>query len=538
MRDASATAERPRKGRLKARPRLRRALSPIPWPGRPALSPVFCALAGGLLLAAAFSPGGIWPLAPLGPALLAVALHRGSPRASFGIGLVFGAAFFLPLLSWIVNVAWYVWLALAVTESLIFGVLAIGQRLLLALPAWPLGVAGWWVAAEALRDRWPWGGFPWGRIAMSQAGAPTQGWAAIGGTPVLTFVVALAGSTLAWILLSVRESRPKRVTAVLAFAATAGAAVLPAAFTLDPVPAHGKTAEIAAIQGNVPQRRTLAAQLNDMVVTANHAQATLELARRVGRGAARPALVVWPENSTDIDPSLDPQISAEITRATDTIGSPVLVGAVLQNPLRNAGQLWLPGRGPVQDYVKRRLVPFGEVIPFRNFLSRITPLTQLQPVDFTPGHANVLFHVGSGIRLGDVICYEVGFDDLVRSEVSAGANLLATQTNDATFERDGQTGETGQQLAMARLRAVEHDRTVVVASTVGYSAIITPDGRLLSRSGTWRQAILQARVPLVTHTTLADRAGSWPEYAIVILTAAAVIASTVFPGNQRRRTNH
>src|SRR5713101_269260 len=97
------------------------------------------------------------------------------------------------------------------------------------------------------------------------------------------------------------------------------------------------------------------------------------------------------------------------------IGRPVLVGAVLQDPLRNAGQLWLPGRGPVAAYVKRQLVPFGEYIPFRGLLSRVTPLVALQPHDFTAGHRAVVFRAGK-IRLGDVICYEVGFDSLVRLE--------------------------------------------------------------------------------------------------------------------------
>src|SRR5262249_57599722 len=114
--------------------------------------------------------------------------------------------------------------------------------------------------------------------------------------------------------------------------------------------------------------------------------------------------------------------------------------------------------------LKRRLVPFGEVMPFRSLISKITALPNtLEPVNFTPGHRPVVFHLGK-VRLGDVICYEVGFDGLVSSEVAAGANLLTVQTNDADFELDGQTGETLQQLAMARIRAVEHDRPVVVAS--------------------------------------------------------------------------
>jgi apolipoprotein N-acyltransferase len=194
---------------------------------------------------------------------------------------------------------------------------------------------------------------------------------------------------------------------------------------------------------------------------------------------------------------------------------------VLENPLRNAGQLWLPGRGPVQIYVKRQLVPFGEYIPMRSLLQKFTSLPSLQPVNFTPGHKAVVFHVGK-IRLGDVICYEVGFDNLVASEVDAGANLLAVQSNDADFELDGQTGESAQQLAMARIRAVESDRAVVYVSTTGESAIIAPNGTVMTRSGLWRRVVLEARVPLRSQLTLADRAGSWPQTVIIALTLAAL----------------
>jgi apolipoprotein N-acyltransferase len=154
-------------------------------------------------------------------------------------------------------------------------------------------------------------------------------------------------------------------------------------------------------------------------------------------------------------------------------------------------------------------------------------------VNFTPGHQAVVFGVGK-IRLGDVICYEVGFDDLVRSEVNAGANLIALQSNDADFEIDGQLGETEQQTAMARIRAVESDRAVVYASTTGESTIIAPDGAVITRSGIWRQAILDARVPLVSYRTLADRVGAWPEYVLVLVTVLALGLAIV---TLRRRGN-
>jgi apolipoprotein N-acyltransferase len=510
------------------------------------------ALAGGLALAAAFPPVSAWPLAIAGPALLTVALWHSSPRASLVVGLVFGAAFFVPLTSWLVNVAWYVWAALAVAQTVSFAVLTVGQCLLLRLRAWPAAVAGWWVAAEAVRDRWPYA-FPWGRLAMSQASAPTARWVAIGGAPLLTFLLALAGACLAWLLLGParRTQRPpasrgqerlraprRRALPALAFAGAAGLALAGRLLPVGQGIPGGPAATVAAIQGDVPHARNLPDLWRAAAVTQYQTDATQDLAAQV-RAGSRPApdVVIWPENSTDLDPGLNPAIYATIESAAGAIGRPVLVGAVLQNPKRNAGQLWLPRRGPVAIYVKRQLVPFGEYIPFRGLLSHITSLTALQPVNYTPGHQAVVFRIGK-IRLGDVICYEVGFDGLVKSEVTAGANLLAVQSNDADFELDGQLGETEQQVAMARIRAIESDRAVVYASTTGQSAIIAPDGSLIASSGTWRRAELDARVPLRTTVTLADRLGGWPEGAITAATATALawaLASAALARSRSRR---
>ena len=210
-------------------------------PGEPRLAlgwALLAAVAGGLILTVTFPPVGAWPLAPLGPALLVVALQGRSLRASFAVGLLFGLALFVPLLSWLINLAWYAWAALAIAEAVIFALLAVGQRVLLSLRAWPVAVAGWWVVAEALRDRWPYG-FPWGRLAMSQAGAPTAPWTAIGGAPLLSFLLALTGSTLAWLLLAPGPAGGlrRRLVPALAFAGAAGLALAGGLLPVDPVPA-------------------------------------------------------------------------------------------------------------------------------------------------------------------------------------------------------------------------------------------------------------------------------------------------------------
>jgi apolipoprotein N-acyltransferase len=526
-------------------------------------------VAGGLALYASFPPAGIWPLAVLGPALLVLALTGRSLRGSFGCALAFGLAQFVPLLSWLINLAWYAWAALAVSEAVIFALLAIGQRLLLRLPYWPVAVAGWWVLVEGMRDRWPYA-FPWGRLAMSQSVAPDVRWVAFGGAPLLSFLIALIGAMLARAVLSRgdnppqtppallpegthppgppsgRTARPPKppwgrairppVTAAAAAVVTAGLVLAGGLLPADPT-GGAPTAQVAAIQGNVPRARNLPQQLSATQVTQNHVDATLKLAAQVKAGQ-RPApdLVIWPENATDLDPFQNPSVYAQLSTAVAAIGRPILVGEVLNDPRRNVGQLWVPGRGPTTAYVKRQLVPFGEYIPYRGIISSFSNLPALQPIDFTAGRRPVVFGVGK-IRLGDVICYEVAFDHLVRSEVTAGANLLAVQSNDADFEIDGQLGETQQQTAMARIRAVESDRAVVYASTTGESTIIAPDGSLIAHSGMWQQAILDARVPLVSHRTLADRVGAWPEYVIIMLTVLALAWAVVRVTRQRRQAS-
>jgi apolipoprotein N-acyltransferase len=317
-------------------------------------------VAGGLALYASFPPAGIWPLAVLGPALLVLALTGRSLRGSFGCALVFGLAQFVPLLSWLINLAWYAWAALAVSEAVIFALLAIGQRLLLRLPYWPVAVAGWWVLVEGVRDRWPYA-FPWGRLAMSQSVAPDVRWVAFGGAPLLSFLIALTGAMLAAAILAwLGPEGRARWTASAAAVVTAGLVLAGGLLPADPT-GGAPTAQVAAIQGNVPRARNLPQQLRATQVTQNHVDATLKLAAQVKAGQ-RPApdLVIWPENATDLDPFQNPSVYAQLSTAVAAIGKPILVGEVLNNPRRNVGQLWVPGRGPTTAYVKRQLVPFGE----------------------------------------------------------------------------------------------------------------------------------------------------------------------------------
>jgi apolipoprotein N-acyltransferase len=269
------------------------------------------------------------------------------------------------------------------------------------------------------------------------------------------------------------------------------------------------------VQGSVPDRG-LGFEDRPRQVLDNHVRETMKVAAAIRAGTQpRPSLVVWPENSSDIDPYTDAAAAAEISSAVRAVGVPILVGAILDGPGpdhdRNVGILWSPTTGPGDTYTKRHPVPFGEYIPLRSIAKVVSSKVGLVQRDMVAGRGNGLLS-GGPFPIGDVICFEVAYDSLVRSSVSAGAQFLVIQTNNATF---GHTGETYQQLAMSQLRAVEHGRAVAQVSTTGVSAVIGPDGHIRQRSGAlFTPATLVVEVPLRTTTPLATRLAALPEYAI------------------------
>ncbi|MCU1674349.1 MAG: apolipoprotein N-acyltransferase, partial [Frankiales bacterium] len=473
------------------------------------------AVLAGLLLDLVFPPHDVWFLAPLPVAALTLACRGATTRAGALVGLAGGLAFFLPLLVWTGTVAGPpAWLALALLQALFFAPLGAALAVVTRLPGWPVWAAALWVGEEALRDRIPFGGFPWGRLAFSQGDTWLTPLAAVGGAPLVTFGVALLGSALAG--LAVRQ---------LAVPLVVAAVVLVAA-PLVPTPTSGQQVTVAVVQGNVP-RLGLDAFSQRAAVLDNHANATHDLAADVRAGRVpRPDLVVWPENASDLDPYTDPGAAATIGSAVKDVGVPVLVGAVLEGPgdkVRNAGIVWDPLLGAGPTYVKRHPVPFGEYMPYRSLLRRISKKVDLVPRDFAAGRTPGTLTVGPA-RLADVICYEVAYDGVVRDAERRGGRLLVVQTNNATF---GRSGETHQQLAMGRLRAVEHGRAVLVAATSGVSAVIAPDGRTVARSGIFTRDVLVQRVPLRSAATVATRLGVLPELLLAGLGAAALLVGLV-----------
>lgn len=519
-------------------------LQPRPAPGGrtgrllrlvPAAASALC----GVLLYVSFPPRALWWLALPAFAGFAWVLRDRSWKAALGLGYLFGLGFLLPLLVWTgVEVGPGPWLALVAIEAVFVALVGVGVAAVSRLPAWPVWAAAVWIAGEAVRARVPFDGFPWGKIAFGQADGVFLPLAAVGGTPVLGFAVVLCGFGLyeAGRLLAERRRtgnvrRAAAAAALLSVAVPVAGAV--AARTLVSDQAEDGTATVALIQGNVP-RSGLQFNAQRRAVLDYHARETHRLAADVRAGkAAKPDYVLWPENSSDIDPFAYPDAAAVIEQAAKDIGVPVSVGGVVEKDgkLLNEQILWDPVKGPTQTYDKRQIQPFGEFLPLRSLVGAINKQwTEMAHQDFSRGTRPGVFDI-DGAKVGLATCYEAAFDWAVRDTVTHGAEMISVPSNNATFDRSEMTY---QQLAMSRIRAVEHSRTVTVPVTSGVSAVIMPDGRITQKTGMFVPAYLVQKVPLRTSTTPATELGILPEIALV-LAAAGGIGWAVGSGLRARR---
>jgi len=463
------------------------------------------ALVSGVVLSLGFEPVALPWLLPVALAAFFGCLVGRTPRQGLLIGLAFGVGFLFVHLFWMRVVAWAGWIALA-------GVLALFHAVYGALAAhatryrwWPLALPVGWVALEWARSGWPLSGMPWGRLSFGVIDTPLAPALPYLGTTGVSLVVALLGSLLACTVLE----RGRRYAGAAALAGVCLLMTLPVLRPWEPAPTGELTA--AVVQGDVP------GEGDDLIpvhreVTSNHVEATVRIGDEVATGEReRPAFVVWPENSTAVDPVLDISTRVGIQRAADVVGVPVLVGAMVDGPapkqIYNRGIVWHPESGPGETYTKHHLVPFGEYLPWRSRLEGWN-LGRLHEIhsDQLPGTGYEPLTIG-GYRVADAICFDVAYDDVLHGQVARGAEVVTVQTSNATFIK---TRQVDQQYAITRVRALELGRSVLVASTNGLTGIIGPDGETRQLAERRTTAVLQDTVPTVTAITPAVRMGPWP----------------------------
>ena len=451
-------------------------------------------LASGLLLSAAFKPIGIWFAAPLAIALLIYAINLSGKF--FSAVAIFAFTFNAVALIWSNKyVGVLPWLALALLQLIFYLPLGFLKR---AGEYWYFYLPIAFVALEELRARFPFGGFGWLRIGFSQVDSPYVRLASLGGVSLLSLATLLLG--IAAFQLAKRGSGLTLPTIAIALTL--------AGIFIFPNNSPRQTFQVLAVQGSVPK---LGLDFNERAtqVFYRHLTAT-ETGLSKGK---KPELIIWPENSVDVDPFNNPEIGNAITELVDRENIPLIVGAVLrtEGKLQNASILYEPKIGATSSYIKRHLTPFGEVMPLRSALTFFSDLPN-RIEDFSAGNSAVTHQVGQA-KIAPIICFELIDDHLIQS--SAGqSNLYVVQTNSATFAN---TAESAQQLAITRIRSIEHARYAVSVSTVGISAIIDTNGVVLKSTKENISTSINSAVALNATKTIYDRVGQFAWVLVLLI---------------------
>ena len=437
---------------------------------------------------------------------LASRLADARARVVVAVGLVYGLGFFGPLIWWMNAVSEGAYVALVLAETAFMAPVMLGLRDAMRLRWWPLLAPAVWVAGEWARGGFPFKGFPWGRLAHTAIDTPFSPYARLIGMTGTSFVLAVLAALLLAIVTSSLQF--KLQAAAAATAITVVGLLLPTGVA-DPAGSR----QVALIQGDVPGE-FLTWPRGEIFLL--HAAETQKLADRVAAGAApKPDMVLWPENATDTDPHFDTDVRLRIERLSAELDAPILVGGIFDGPTvdtsYNAGVVWT-ANGPGDRYIKRRPVPYGEYVPFRNSLGGLVPRFDRDiPRDMVAGDLPGGLHIADTI-VGDTICYDIAYDGVVRDVLGTDAEVLVVQTSNAAFTR---TAQPEQQWDISRMRAIETGRWVLVPSTNGISGIVDAHGDVVERAPMHQPATIEHTVPLASGKTPAATLAPYVTWLVV-----------------------
>jgi len=512
-----------------------------PWPVSfwSSVARIGLAAIGGLLAGPALPRADFWPLIFASVILIHLAIRGLRFWAGFGIGIVAGIAFYAAQSVWMSR---YLgpepWLALAVLEGLIF---AAGLGLAAGTWTWLSGhrerlrwryqlfVSIWlpliWVAREWVAGHWPYGGYQWSRLGQSVASTQLANLAYWGGISLVSLGVA---ATAIGLLLAVEAAlsghrRNKRaglirianalILSLLLWLLAAGSSA-----TIAAEGKSGRRLTVVAVQGNAN-----AGLFANPVAGSILSKHLAETNRYLSGKRKSFDLMVWPENSSDVDPLSNPFAANAVRSIVARTGRPLLVGTLTQSNSRiyNAGLLYLPGQAEPLRYDKRRPVPFGEYVPDRALWRAFAPnLIDLISRGYAFGQRSGVLPF-EGTKLGDLICFEIGIDSITHELVTGGAQFIVSQANNADF---GHTDEAFQQEALVRLQAIATGRAVVHASTVATTEIVGPDGTVLATTEPFRPDVAAASIPEITGLTPAMRFFGWLDWLAL---ATAILAAVI-----------
>lgn len=488
------------------------------------------AVFGSALALFAFPTEGIWIVALFIPGLLFLATRGMGFWGGAALGFVAGQIYYITHIEWLALYLGPVPLIALSTLMSSFFAMGVGVTSWLykrlkpkgyGLVAFAFAAASIWTLREWIGSNFPYGGFPWSRLGMTQADGWFAKYAWWGGISLISFAMVLISVLLALMFIEFRKRKPEKLVPMAAIAISA--AIVPLVTPIGLGTEQVGEIRIAAVQGNA-----LAGLFSNQergAILQNHLDASY---------AAIPAsekldLIVWPENASDISPLDSPDARAEIEKLVATYDAPISFGTITRRgeDVFNSTIFWEPELGPTDFYDKKRPVPFAEYVPDRPFWRSLAPdLIDLVPRGYSFGTRDGIF-ANENFTVGSLICFEIAADDIPRSLAIGGAQVILSQTNNADF---GYSDETFQQAAIARLRAIETGRAVVNISTVGLSAIYLPDGSVLDELTWYTPDAMIQNVPLINGTTPATGIGLWFDG----LNAALAIGFTAM-GFRRRK---
>ena len=478
-------------------------------------------LVSGLALSLAFPPAGLWPIAFLAMVPLLWLLEGSSARRGLLVGFVFGLSFYGATIYWIFLFGALAWTGLTIVLALGVGIFG------LLVPIWrrpgrpfvnAVVIAAMWTVIDWIRSAWPLGGFGWGSLGVSQVdNRLTVRLASVAGVWGITFVVVLVNALIVELAAGASVRRRWLVGIVAIVAVVAGPVLIPFAG------ADGEPLDVAVVQVDVREARAATAGLEDVRV------AELNIEQHEHLIADPPDLVVWGEGALDPDAAADPETVAAVQDVVRSVGSPTVIGAVLNDPdhSQHTSALLLDGSGQVVDrYDKVHLVPFGEYVPFRSRLSFIDAIDQI-PVDRVPGEEVHPLSTEGLPPIGVPICFENSFPSIPREMVRQGAGFLVVTVNNASY---GTTAASAQHLQFSQLRAIEVGRWTINGAVSGISAFIDPTGRVVASEGLFEPAILRDTIRSSTQRTWYVRLGDWVPWLLL----AFLVTVFAFP---RRRAS-
>jgi apolipoprotein N-acyltransferase len=495
---------------------------------------VAAAVLSGLLLAAAFPPLDLGPLALVALVPLLWAWRGAGPLAAALYGGAAGIAFFAVLVEW----------------SRYFGVVAVVPLVLFLSTWWVLAgaVVGWlgrkaaaaapvvaavWVLVEAARGRVPFGGFPWGDVGYAfhdwGAARAVAGW---GGVTLVSWIAVTVNGLVLEAGLAWRRRRRVGAAPVsgLAILRPVGGLIIllaiagVAARSLPDLRPTGRL-RVAMVQANDLNRDPTPQEVRDRYIVRNHLRLAGEIKDEVD-------LIMLPESSLDADPRQDRYLDLALSALAADHDADVLAGGNTPAPhgrLYNTVFHYVPepadpeeptGTGRTGErYSKRHLVPFGEYVPWRAALSFIEELQQV-PTDYEPGPGPTVFAVGDH-RLGALICFESAFPALGRQYARRGADALVVLTNNRSYRR---SANSAQHLAMGQFRAAETGRPLLQAAISGITAVVDHTGEVRSKTRLFEPTVLVGDVQTYQGRTPYTMAGEWVLAASALLLAGAVLA--------------